>query len=74
MKDEKMQSVIVTLSDGRRGVFSGNSFVTAKDRKKGVKVTNITFFPPKPLPTGYSFENVPFTDEVKAALLKEENK
>ena len=63
MKTKQFQTVIVTLSDGRRGVFSGSALVTEKDRKKGVAVINIEFTLPKPLPDGYTFDPVPFEKE-----------
>lgn len=64
MKRKQFQTVIVTLSDGRIGVFSGRGFVTEKDRKRGVSVISVEFSLPRPLPEGYTFGPVPLKKEV----------
>lgn len=66
---QKFQSVIITLSDGRCGAFSGDVLVTKKDQNAGVGVANVQFILPKPLPAGYELAKI---NEVKeTARLKE---
>lgn len=42
----KVQHVIVILSDGRKGLFTGKPFVTHADGQNGVVVTDMRFTDP----------------------------
>lgn len=39
----KVQHVILTLSDGRKGLFTGKPFVVLQDGVAGVQVTDVQF-------------------------------
>lgn len=60
---EKYQSVIITLDDGRTGVFTGRVFVELADEGKN-RITGIKFTEPRVLPDGCSFEEL--ESEVRA--------
>ncbi len=49
-KKEKYQTVIITLSDGRVGSFTGPVLIEAKD---DLLVERIQFVEPRSLPEGY---------------------
>lgn len=49
----KYQNVLITLSDGSEGVFTGKVIAEPGDKRKIVKVE---FTEPKQLPEGYTFE------------------
>ena len=56
-KQEEYQTVIITLSDGREGKFTGRKLVDLSD--DGIaKVIKIKFTESKPLPNGYEFEEL----------------
>ena len=56
------QSVIVTLSDGRKGTFTGAVLVESKDTMKAW-ITDIQFTCPKPLPAGAMFGKIEESDD-----------
>lgn len=53
------QNIIVTLSNGVSGTFTGPAIATRKAEVFGVTISSIQFTEPQPLPNGYSFEKVP---------------
>lgn len=58
MEKEKVlvQTVYITLSDGRIGAFSGPALALEDDKDK--TITDIKFTRPRELPSDYSFENI----------------
>lgn len=52
---ERWQSVIITLDDGRVGVFTGRVLVDTDDEHQR-RVADIKFAAPRPLPDGCSFD------------------
>lgn len=50
---DRFQTVRITLSDGRSGLFSGPALVM--DGKGSLKATDILFYAPQPLPSGFRF-------------------
>ena len=64
MKDLKssrlFQTVILTLSNGKKGSFTGKVLVRPED---AVAVTDIQFTFPRELPRGCAFEEVPVSGE-----------
>lgn len=52
---ERWQSVIITLDDGRVGVFTGAVLVDTGDEHKR-RVADIKFAAPRPLPDGCTFD------------------
>ncbi len=55
-KQEMIQSVIITFSDGRRASFTGHAVVFQKDRE--VKILDISFTPPRPMPADCTWEKI----------------
>ncbi len=53
MKKEQFQSLIVTLSDGSKGVFTGKVLTTSISDKR--TIVDIKFTEPKPMPKGVQF-------------------
>lgn len=53
---EQIQSVIITLSDGRKGIFTGKKLLDAPSNKLGV--TNVQFTEPIELPDDCAFEAI----------------
>jgi len=51
MKEEKemIQSVIITFSDGKKASFTGLAVVFQENQ--GMKISDISFTPPKPMPS-----------------------
>lgn len=62
-----MQHVIITLADGRRGVFMGPEFIKEVEMKLGLvpKLVSVDFDPPRVV-------SVPVPREVPTDLIKEE--
>lgn len=56
----KVQHVIVVLSDGRKGLFTGKPFVTSADGVEGIEVTDIRFTDPMEMKS----VSIPDVDEV----------
>lgn len=54
--EEMFQTVIVELSNGDTGAFTGK--VLAPENLEGVTIVGISFLPPAPLPDGCAFEAV----------------
>jgi hypothetical protein len=57
-KSQLYQSVILTFNDGTTGIFIGMAVVAPGDVNKST-VTAINFTPPKPLPPGLTWEQLP---------------
>lgn len=55
--NEMMQAIIITLSDGRKGMFTGPVLVKPGDEAL-LKIASIQFVPPQPLPEGCKFEEI----------------
>ena len=55
---EEYQLVWITFSDGRKACFVGQAVVREKDAQ-ALRVVDIKFTEPKPLPAGCSFEQMP---------------
>jgi len=55
-KPQMMQSVIITLSDGRIVNFTGKAVVDAEPE---VRIRDIKFTLPEPLPEGCDFASLP---------------
>jgi hypothetical protein len=55
---KKYQSVYITLSNGKTGLFSGPALVTDKDKENEIQVTDVRFSQPKDLPSDISFESI----------------
>lgn len=53
--NEEMQSVIIKLSDGRIGAFTGMVLVRPVDEAAGIHIVDVKFTDPLPLPKGYRF-------------------
>lgn len=49
--NQQIQSIVVSLSDGTQGVFTGPALVSPDDERT---ITNIQFSEPAPLPDGCS--------------------
>ena len=61
-KSLEYQSVIVTLSDGRKGYFTGPAMVDQSDVDRGVTAT-FQFTIPQPMVPGMSFGRIDGKDE-----------
>lgn len=65
----RMQHVIITLADGRRGVFMGPEFIKEVEMKLGMvpKLVSVDFDPPRavavPVPREVPKEEVPSADQ-----------
>lgn len=55
MKDNQLQKVYITLSNGRQGVFVGAPIVDKQDEKE--HVISVAFSLPSTLPEGYMWED-----------------
>ena len=60
-KEEKamMQSIIVTLSNGVKGIFTGKAIAGTKEVEQRILVSSVLFTTPREIPDGYLFEEVP---------------
>lgn len=61
-----MQHVIITLADGRRGVFMGPELIKEVEMKLGVvpKLVSVDFDPPRAVSMPVPRETVPVIDPV----------
>lgn len=55
-KEEMIQSVVITFSDGRKASFTGHAVVFQEDQ--GTKISDISFTPPRPIPSGCTWEKI----------------
>ena len=55
--DYRYQSVTITLSNGKKGTFTGKVLVDKEDEGM-VKVLQVDFFEPQDLPAGAYFEEI----------------
>ena len=62
---DQVQTVKITLSDGRVGYFFGRPFVTVAEVERGLAVTDIEFAAPVDMPAGCSWETLAKKDDVK---------
>ncbi len=60
----KYQSVIVSFSNGKTGIFTGPA-VIEEGEEKSVRITGIQFTPPKELPPSFSFSTIDDTIPLK---------
>jgi hypothetical protein len=62
-----MQHVIITLADGRRGVFMGPALIKEVEMKLNVvpKLVSVDFDPPRAVAVPTPRETVPVTDPVE---------
>lgn len=59
LKNERLyQNVVITLSDGRCGVFTGRMLVGVHEEFGATKISNIQFTEPKELPDDVHFESM----------------
>ena len=66
---EQFQTVIIELSNGDTGAFTGKPFNTAAD--DDLHITDIKFLPPRPLPDGCMFEQIDDEEEFNPEDLPE---
>jgi len=58
-KSELYQTVIITLTNGKKGTFLGPVLVTEKDTKLGINIVYpIQFTAPTKVPAGYYFSQM----------------
>lgn len=57
MSEKMIQSVTITLADGRAGSFTGRVLVSDDDDGK-VMIASVTFASPRPLPDGCEWGNL----------------
>ena len=55
---DQYQNVIITLSDGRTGLFTGRVLVNNEDELLNVQVKRLSFTEARPLPEGTTFERL----------------
>lgn len=57
-KENFLQTVTLTLSDGRKLVYSGRVQLN-KEEEGLARIVGVVFSPPIPLPEGYHLEDLP---------------
>ena len=66
---EQFQTVIIELSNGDTGAFTGKPFTNATEND--LHITDIKFLPPRPLPDGCVFEQIEDEEEFNSENLPE---